>query len=262
MFGNGDAYERFMGRWSRKLAPLLVDFAGLPDGGEVLDIGCGTGVLTFAIAERKAGLHVMGLDRSKAYVTFAQSSNRFGDRVRFQVGDAQQLPFPNASFAAALSLLVFNFVPDPGKALREARRVVRPGGSVSAAVWDYGDGMRMLRVFWDAAVSVDAGAARHDEKLMPLCQAGRLTKLWKDGGLEDVREQPIEIRMDFRSFADYWDPFLLGQGVAGPYLTGLDRPRVDAIRTEVKKRLKVTSEEKAFSLPARVWAVRGKVGRG
>ena len=144
MFGNAEAYEQFMGRWSRIVAPLLVDFTDLPDRGLVLDVGSGTGSLVFAIAERKVQASVLGIDPSKEYVAYAKSRNPFPDRASFQAGDAQQLQFPDSSFDAGLSLLAFNFIPDPQKALLEVRRITKSGGKLSAAVWDYGDGMRML----------------------------------------------------------------------------------------------------------------------
>jgi SAM-dependent methyltransferase len=259
MFGNAEAYERFMGRWSRLVAPSLVDFTDVPDGGRMLDVGSGTGALAFVIAERKTRSQVVGVDPSKEYVAYANSRNPFPNRVRFQAGDAQQLNFPDAAFEASLSLLVFNFIPDPSKALRELHRVTKPGGQISAAVWDYGAGMRMLRVFWDAAVSIDAGAEKLDEKHMPLSRAGELSELWRQDGLENVHEQPLDITMRFESFADYWDAFLLGQGPAGAYIGSLDRAKVPVLRDEVKRRLSLSAEDRPFVLAARVWAVRGTV---
>ena len=140
MFADAKAYERFMGRWSRLAAVPLVDFAGVPDPGRVLDVGSGTGSLAFAIADRKPRAHILGIDPSKEYVAYANDRNRFPGRVSFELGDAQQLHFPDAAFEASLSLLVFNFIPDPDKALLEVRRVTKPGGGISAAVWDYGAG--------------------------------------------------------------------------------------------------------------------------
>jgi ubiquinone/menaquinone biosynthesis C-methylase UbiE len=156
MFADAEAYERFMGRWSRLVAPQLVDFTDVPDRGRFLDVGSGTGALAFALVERKLQAQVRGIDPSKEYVAYANRRNAFPDRVSFEEGDAQQLCFADASFDASLSLLVFNFIPNPRKALREVRRVTKPGGRISAAVWDYGGGMRMLRAFWDGAVSIDA----------------------------------------------------------------------------------------------------------
>ena len=259
MFADAEAYERFMGRWSRLVAPRLVDFTGLPQGGRILDVGSGTGALAFAIAERNARAAVVGIDPSKEYVAYAGSRNPFRDRASFEVGDAQQLHFPDASFDAALSLLVFNFIPDPKKALFELRRVIRPGGKIAAAVWDYSAGMRMLRTFWDAAVHTDPAADKLDEKHMPLCRSGELSRLWRDGGLENVREEPIDITTRFDSFSDYWDPFLLGQGPAGSYARSLSREKLLALRSEVKNRLSLTSEDVPLTMSARVWAVSGVV---
>jgi len=259
MFGNAENYERFMGRWSRLVATLLADFASLKDSGRVLDVGSGTGSLAFAVAGKRPLVQVLGIDPSPEYIAYATSKNPFRDRVSFQVGDAQELHFPDESFQASLSLLVFNFIPDARKALAEVRRVTQPGGGISAAVWDYGAGMRMLRTFWDAAVSMDAGADKLDEKHMPLCRAGELAKLWSEGGLENIHEQPLDITMRFQSFGDYWQPFLLGQGPAGAYVRSLGREKLQALRVEVKRRLSLHVEEEAFDLPARVWAVRGTV---
>lgn len=259
MFGNAEAYERFMGRWSRLVGPRLVEFTGLPARGRVLDVGSGTGSLAFAIAEHNSQSHVLGIDPSSEYVAYARSRNPFPDRASFEVADAQQLPFPDASYDAALSLLVFNFIPDPKKALLELRRITKPGGKLSAAVWDYGAGMRMLRTFWDAAVHLDPEAEKVDEKRMPLCREGELGALWKVAGLERVEEQPIEVAMRFESLADFWDPFLLGQGPAGVYVRRVDQNKLPALREEVKRRLSLREEDRPFVLKARVWAVRGIV---
>ncbi len=257
MFGDAEAYERFMGRWSRLVAPLLVDFAGVSDGARVLDVGSGTGALASAITERNGRSHVVGIDPSQEYVAYASSKSPWPDRTSFQVGDAQQLSFPDAAFDACLSLLVFNFIPDPKKALLELRRVTRPGGVIAAANWDYADGMRMLRVYWDAARSVDAAAGKLDENGMPLCRAGELAELWRQAGLRNIQEQPLEITMRFQSFADYWEPFLLRQGPAGAYAGSLKPDRLQALRGEVKKRLSLSNEDSPFALTARAWAVRG-----
>lgn len=259
MFGDAEAYDRFMGRWSALLAPLLVDFADVPDRGSVLDVGSGTGALAFAITVKKPHCNVVGIDPSKEYITYAASQNRAGTRASFEVGDAQQMRFKDQSFASSLSLLVFNFIPDPGKALREVRRVTAPGGRIAAAVWDYGDGMRMLRIFFDAAVSLDPHAEAADERHMPLCRKGELADLWKKAGLVHIDERPLDFTMHFRSFSDYWEPFQKGQGPAGVFIRSLKPDRVQSLRDELKRRLHLTSENAAFDLPARAWAVRGTV---
>ncbi len=191
MFSEGDGYEQFMGRWSRLLAPLFVDFAQVGRGDAVLDVGSGTGALSLAVAAVTSA-RVTGIERSEAFVRYAQSTP--SDRVRFQVGDATALPFPDDTFDRTLSMLVLNFVPDPAVALDQMIRVTRPGGVVAAAVWDYGDGMGMLRMFWDEAVALNPDAEPRDERHMPLCSRGALAELWRDHGLHDVDEQALDDR--------------------------------------------------------------------
>jgi ubiquinone/menaquinone biosynthesis C-methylase UbiE len=158
IFAESDAYQRFMGRWSRRLAPLLVTFASVEERESILDIGSGTGALAFAVAEAIPSVRVTGIDPSSAYVRYAQGRTP-SDRVQFSAGDAQALQLPDATFDKTLSLLVMNFFVTSAMALREMIRVTRPGGIVAAAVWDYSDGMEMLRVFWDEAVALDAAIA-------------------------------------------------------------------------------------------------------
>ena len=258
IFSEGDAYERFMGRWSRRLAPLFVTFASVADEDAVLDVGCGTGALASAIAERVPSARITGVDRSSDYVREARA-RASGRQDEFVVGDAQVLDFADASFDKCVSMLVMNFVPDPAKALREMIRVTRSGGLVAAAVWDYGDGMQMLRAFWDEAVDLDPTAGERDERNMPLCRPGELRSLWLENGLERVEEHPIEVALPFASFDDYWRPFLGGQGPAGAYTSSLsDRGRA-ALEAQLRRRLIGTGLDAPFTLPARVWAARGSV---
>jgi SAM-dependent methyltransferase len=257
MFANAERYERFMGRWSRLLAGRLLDFASVPDEGHLLDIGSGTGSLSFMFVERHATARVTGIDPSKEFVAYANSRNPVPERANFEIADAQHLRFPDAVFAGSLSLLAFNFIPDPGRALREARRVTASGGSIAAAVWDYGGEMRMLRAFWDAAASIDDQAAKRDERHMPLCRSGELADLWKEHGINNVQEQTLDIEMQFESFEDYWQPFLFGQGPAGAYAASLERDAVHRLRTEVKRRLFLPGEDNPFVLTARARAVCG-----
>lgn len=259
MFANAEAYERFMGRWSRLLAAPLIEFAQPPARGHVLDVGSGTGALAFVLAANSRERRVTGIDPSTEYVRYAQSRNPAPDRLVFATGDAQNLSsFPAAGFDAALSLLVFNFIPDPRRALAELRRVTKPGARISAAVWDYGDGMRMLRLFWDAAVAVaPAVAEKMDERHMPLCRRGELASLWRSAGLTAVEERPLTITTQFASFADYWDPFLLGQGPAGAFVAKLGADQQRALRVELERRISVAAP--GLALSARAWAVRGTV---
>lgn len=247
-----------MGRWSRLVAPLMIEFAKLSDHGQVLDVGCGIGALTFTIAELRPHCNVIGIDASKDYINFAKSHNRSA-RVRFEVGDAQNLTFPDATFDSSLSLLVLNFIPNAQMAIQEMARVTRAGGEVVAAVWDYGGRMEMLRTFWDAAVELDADAERLDERNMPLCRSGDLSVLLRSAGLYDIYEQPLELEMNFKTFQDYWEPFLLGQGPAGAYVKMIGQGQSLILRKEVKKRLGLWDEITPFTLHSRVWAVRGSV---
>jgi SAM-dependent methyltransferase len=260
MFSAGDAYERFMGKWSRELAPLLVKHAGLRDGEAVLDVGSGTGALTAAIAEAAPMSRIIGIDPSASYVACAQRRHS-GDRVRFEVGDAQQPRFADGSFDQTLSLLGLNFIPDRAKALDEMIRVTRAGGTLSAAVWDYGHDMQMLRVFWDEAISLNPAMDARDERHMPLCREGELGTLWRDHRLQNVSEAVLEIRMDFLSFDDYWAPFLEKQGPAGEYVAALAASERAQLRLRLRRRLLGDEPDRPIRLGARAWAVRGTAPR-
>lgn len=257
IFAESNAYERFMGRWSRRLAPQLVEFAAVGERDSVLDVGSGTGALAFALAETVPNVDVTGVDRSSVYVRSAQERSP-RDGVRFLVGDSQALQFADATFDRALSLLVLNFIPDPAKAVTEMIRVTRPGGVVAAAVWDYGEGMEMLRVFWDEAVAIESAADARDERHMPLCRRGELAALWRASGLEQVEEQPIAIDLVFAGFDDYWLPFLGGQGPAGAHATSLSEAGRAALEDGLRRRLLRDRNDRAFPLRARAWAVKGE----
>ena len=246
-----------MGRWSRELAPLLVHFAGVRDGDAVLDVGSGAGALAAAVAAAAPASRIVGIDPSAPFVAFAQSRLP-GDLVRFEVGDAQQLQFPNASFDRTLSLLILNFVPDPAKALGEMMRVTRRGGTVAAAVWDYGDGMEMLRVFWDEAIGLDPAMDARDERHMPLCRSGELVALWRAHQMQDVHGEALTMQARFSSFDDYWSPFLEKQGPAGAYAASLSETDRAQLRL---RRLLDDGSHRPIVLTARAWAVRGVAPR-
>lgn len=256
VFSEAQAYERFMGRWSRGLAQHFVRFAGVRDGDTVLDVGSGTGALTAAIAKKAPSSRIVGLDPSAPYVALAQSQQGSA-LVRFEVGDAQQMRFDDAMFDRTLSLLVVNFIPDARKALREMKRVTKSRGTIAAAVWDYGEGMEMLRVFWDEAVALMPANAAKDERNMPLCRRGDLAALWREESLQDVVEEALTIETRFTSFDDFWTPFLEKQGPAGAYASSLPAADREALRLRLRRRLLGDGPDKTIVMHARAWAVRG-----
>ncbi|HET9988713.1 MAG TPA: methyltransferase domain-containing protein [Kofleriaceae bacterium] len=242
-----------MGRWSRLQAPLFVAFAGIHDGAAVLDVGSGTGVLSLAIrAVNPSGL-ISGIDVSAGFVAHATTQHADA-RIDFRIGDAQHLDFPDASFDAALSMLVLNFVPDPVLAVREMKRVTRPGGTVAATQWDLGGDMEMLRIFADEASAFDPEFA-NDERGAPLGKPGALAALFRTAGLERVEDTALDLTLHFTSFDDYWKPFLLGIGPAGAHVARLSPERREALASRLRQRL----GDHAFDLKGRGWAVKATV---
>ena len=258
MFSKAESYERFMGRWSRLLAPQFVAFSEIGNGEAVLDVGSGTGALSMALRAAATHGNVIGVDPSVDYVNHASRWSR-DPFLRFMVGDAQQLPFADAEFDKTVSALVLNFVPEPARALSEMIRVTKHGGVVTSAVWDYGEGMQMLRVFWDEATALDASVEPRDEAHMPLCSAGQLAALWQGAGLTNVQEVALTVALHFTSFDDYWGPFLLGQGPAGAYARTLSEAQRRALAARLRHRLIGDGPDRAIEIRARAWAVKGTV---
>ena len=258
MFSAAAEYERFMGRWSRQLAPEFIAFAGVKNGDRVLDVGTGTGSLTSALETTMTSSEIIGIDPSTGFVSYAKK-NAKSSRMHFEVGDAQALRFQNGSFDQTMALLVMNFIPDHNKAIGEMRRVTRPEGVVSACVWDYGEGMQMLRYFWDEAVALDPAVEPKDERHMKLSRDGELGELWKEAGLSSVQEKPLSIDQAYQSFDDYWAPFLRGAGPGGAYVVSLSKERREQLQARIRKRLLGNRDDGPFVLKARAWCVRGEV---
>src|ERR687898_93748 len=253
---SGDAYEPYGGRWSRLVAREFLGWLAVPPGGCWLDVGCGTGALVETILTLTAPSEVVGIDPSPAYVAFAR--DRLNDpRVRFDVGDAQALQASSATFDAVVAGLVLNFIPEPGRAVSEMARVARPGGIVAAYVWDYAEGMQLMRYFWDAAGELDPRAKDLDEgRRFWLCKPEPLSRLFLSAGLEAVEVRAIEVPTYFRDFDDYWSPFLGGQGPAPGYAMSLTEQRRAELRERVRASLP-SDAEGGIPLSARAWAVRG-----
>jgi SAM-dependent methyltransferase len=253
---DGDAYERFMGRWSRCVADEFVNRVAAPTGARWLDVGCGTGALLDAILNRKRPAGLVGIDPAERYL--AAASRRLGGRAELRVGDGQQLPFDDHEFDVVVSGLVLNFMPDPLAAVVEMRRVTSPGGVIAAYVWDYAEGMEYLRRFWDAATSLDAAADAVDEgRRFPLCRPEPLAELLRRAGLTAVVVTAIDVPTRFTSFDDYWSPFALGQGPAPGYVAALTERRRDHLRTRLRSSLP-TAADGTIRLVARAWCAEGR----
>jgi SAM-dependent methyltransferase len=245
---SADAYDRFMGRYSAPLSPQLADLAGVAAGQRALDVGCGSGMLTGELVGRLGAGSVAAIDPSERFVDAVRA--RFPG-VDVRRGTAEDLPYGDGEFDAALSQLVVHFMRDPVAGLREMARVTRPGGAVAASVWDLAGGRAPISPFWRAAVAVDPHA--RSEMAVTGGRAGHLESLFAEAGLEDVRglEQPAVVQHP--TFDEWWEPFTLGVGPAGSYLVGLDDER----RAAVRERARAEVGDGPFSLPAFVWAVRG-----
>ena len=257
---DGAAYERFLGRWSRLLAAPFAEFAAPPEDGHLLDVGCGTGSLTLVLAELQRYSQVAGIDIALPYIAFARSRLR-GEGAQFMVGDACRLPYIDSAFAAALAQLSLNFVPDAPTTVREMRRVVRRGGVVAAAVWDFRGGLVFQRLFWDTAAGLDADAGAVRDRLFssPLAVPDGLPTLWREAGLAAIERGSITIRMEYVDFADYWEPLLGGQGPVGSYVASLVPERRTQIAESVREAFLSGAPDGPRSLTATAWAVRGVV---
>jgi SAM-dependent methyltransferase len=257
----GDAYESYAGRWSRRVAELFLRWLDVPAGRRWVDVGCGTGALTATVLAVADPARVVGVDRSEGFLGSARS--RIADpRAAFCAGDARSLPLPDRRFDAVVSGLAVNFVPDPHRAVTELARVATSGGVAAAYVWDYAEGMAMMRTFWDAATTLDPDAATLDEgHRFPLCRPEPLHELWTAAGMDQVTVQPIDVPTVFADFGDYWRPFLGGQGPAPAYVMSRTEDDRRALRDLLRSRLPA-GPDGSVPLTARAWAVRGTAGDG
>ena len=254
-WASGDAYEPYVGRWSRLVAREFLNWLGAPANGEWLDVGCGTGALCEVILHTASPRRVTGVDPSQGFVSFARHKVK-DQRATFRMGDARTLPFPDGSFDAAVAGLVINFIPDQGKGVSEMRRVTCPGGIVAGYVWDYAGDMQMMRRFWDAAVALDPAALPLDEgRRFPVCHPEPLAALFRAAGLDRVQVRAIDVPTIFENFDDYWSPFLGGQAPAPGYCMSLPEDRRTALRERIRENLPIGNDGTIY-LVARAWAVR------
>ena len=253
----GDPYERYVGRWSRLVAPQFLAWLGIPAGRRWLDVGCGTGALSAAVLDRCAPASLAAVEPSAGFREVA--ARNLAGRAELHAGNAAQIPLADGGVDVVASGLVLNFVPDTHAALREMSRVAAPAGVLAAYVWDYAGKMELMRVFWDAAVELDRDAAALDEGArFPLCRPAALEQAFSAAGLEKVNVTALDIPTRFTDFDDYWQPFLGGQGPAPAYAMSLAEERRAQLRERIRDRLK-TRANGALPLVARAWAVRGSV---
>jgi SAM-dependent methyltransferase len=252
----GDAYERYVGRWSRRVAEVFVRQLGVPAAQRWADVGCGTGALTETVLAVAEPARITGVDRSERFAAHART-HVADARAVFAAGDAIALPLPDGQCDVAVSGLALNFVPDAAGAAAELARVTAPDGLVAAYVWDYAGGMAMMRHFWDAAVALDPAAADLDEaRRFPLCHPDALRELWSSAGLHHVVAAPIDVPTAFADFDDYWAPFLGGQGPAPGYVLSLPEHRRTALRERLRASIP-SGPDGSIALTARAWTIRG-----
>jgi SAM-dependent methyltransferase len=244
-----EAYDRFMGRYSVPLAPLFADFAAAE--GRVLDVGCGPGALTAELVARLGEEAVSAVDPSQPFVDAVRERH---PGVTVKRAAAEDLPFAGQAFDATLAQLVVHFMTDPVAGLREMARVTHEGGVVAATVWDHGGGEGPLSLYWEAVHELDP--AVEDESKLAGARKGDLSTLFGTAGLQDIVEAGLWVSVEHPSFEDWWEPYTLGVGPAGDYVTRLD----EAGRARLRKLCRERLPDPPFEIRARTWAARGHVG--
>lgn len=257
---DGAAYEYWLGRWARRLAEPFLDFADFPPDGDVLDVGCGTGALVFAMAERWPNRRLIGIDIAPRFVEYART-RRTGETPILEVADACALPYQAGHFIGAATQCVLMFIPTPELAVREMKRVVRSGGTIAAALWDFRGGLIFQRMLWDTASAIDPAARATRDRIFanPLVLPEGLSTLFHEAGLSNVERGSLTIRMDFADFEDYWQPFQGGQGPVGRYFAELAPDLKGRIKHAVRDAYCSGARDGERSLTATAWAVRGTV---
>lgn len=240
----GATYDGFMGRYSIPLAAQFADAAGVTRGQTAVDVGCGPGALTAELVDRLGSDSVTACDPSPSFIADCAARN---PGVRVEAGRAEAIPFETGHFDHAMAQLVLHFVSDPEQAAREMARVVHPGGTVSACVWDFADGMEMLRAFWDAAVDIDPDAP-DEARTLRFGRPGEIAEAFAAAGLVDIEESTLQVASTYRDFDELWAGFLAGVGPAGAFAVSLEPERQALLRDALFRR--VGEPGGAFTLPA------------
>jgi len=257
LWESAGAYERFMGRWSRELARVLVTWLGVPPGGHWLEVGCGTGALTAGILELGHPASVVATDASEQFIAHTRAAIP-DHRVQFLTASADELPTRAGGYDVVVSSLVLNFIPDPAAALRAMRRLAADRAIVAACVWDYAGGMEFLRRFWDAAVELDPAARPYDEgERFPICSPSGLEAAFRQAGYSRIGVEALEIATRFQDFDDYWSPFVGGPGPAPGYLASLSSHRQQDLASRLATML-TRNKDGSIILKARAWAARAE----
>jgi SAM-dependent methyltransferase len=246
-----EAYDRFMGRYSQLLSPQMADLAGVASGQRVLDVGCGPGALTAELVTRLGPEAVAAADPSESFVAAARGRH---PGVDVRVASAEALPFPEATFDAALAQLVVHFMSDPVAGLAEMARVTRHDGVVAACVWDHAGDQGPLHVFWGAARELDADV--DDESQLAGAREGHLADLFGAAGLREIEQTALSVSLEHSSFEEWWEPFTRGVGPAGAYAASLGAER----RAALRERCRTLLPAGPFVITATAWAARGIVG--
>ena len=243
-WADGNAYEAYVGRWSRLIGDKFLTSLEPAKDSHWLDLGCGTGALTSQILTHYAPRSVIGVEPSDDFLAIA--NKQFSDsKVEFRRGDGDQIPVPDNAIDYAVSGFVLNFVDDKPNTLKELMRTVKPGGTVAAYVWDYAGHVQFMRYFWDAAISVNPTDREKDEGVrFPICHPEPLRSLFEAAGLQQVTVYPIDVPTPFDDFKDYWTPFLSGIGPAPGYCVSLDDSSREKIRSLLQSTLPTDSDEK------------------
>ncbi len=249
---SADAYDRFMGRYSEPLAPLFADFAGVEAGAHVLDVGCGPGALTAELARRVGEERIAAVDPAEHFV---ERSRARVPGAEIQRAAAEDIPYANGTFDAALSQLVVSFMRDADAGVKEMRRVVRPGGAVAACMWAAGE-MEMLGTFWAAASAVVDSAVRDADLRMRYRNRDELEGLLERAGVKTIRTERLRVESEYEGFDAFWEAMHTAAGPIGAFYAKLDDEQRARLRDECRSRL--GHPQGSFTLTAAAWAVCGR----